>query len=62
MKDESITAVGTGMSSYYGRPILKEPVWKPQIPLYLFTSSWAQPPRSSHRSCSSRTSDGPSVS
>ena len=22
--------------SYYGRPILKEPVWKPQIPFYLF--------------------------
>ena len=23
--------------SYYGRPILKEPVWKPEIPWYLFT-------------------------
>jgi hypothetical protein len=23
--------------SYYGRPILKEPVWKPQIPFYFFT-------------------------
>jgi hypothetical protein len=23
--------------SYYGRPILKEPVWKPEIPLYFFT-------------------------
>ena len=22
--------------SYYGRPILKEPVWKPTIPFYLF--------------------------
>jgi hypothetical protein len=22
--------------SYYGRPILKEPVWKPEIPLYFF--------------------------
>jgi formate-dependent nitrite reductase membrane component NrfD len=22
--------------SYYGRPILKEPVWKPEIPFYLF--------------------------
>lgn len=41
MKDGSITAVGTGMSSYYGRPILKEPVWKPQIPLYLFTGGLA---------------------
>jgi hypothetical protein len=25
------------MSSYYGRPILKEPVWKAEIPWYLFT-------------------------
>jgi hypothetical protein len=24
-------------SSYYGRPILKEPVWKPEIPWYFFT-------------------------
>jgi formate-dependent nitrite reductase membrane component NrfD len=24
-------------SSYYGRPVLKEPVWKPEIPFYLFT-------------------------
>jgi Polysulphide reductase, NrfD len=23
--------------SYYGRPILKEPVWKPEIPFYFFT-------------------------
>ena len=23
--------------SYYGRPILKEPVWKPEIPWYFFT-------------------------
>jgi formate-dependent nitrite reductase membrane component NrfD len=22
--------------SYYGRPVLKEPVWKPEIPFYLF--------------------------
>ena len=25
------------MKSYYGRPILKEPVWQPEIPWYLFT-------------------------
>lgn len=25
------------MSSYYGRPIIKEPVWEPEIPWYLFT-------------------------
>jgi formate-dependent nitrite reductase membrane component NrfD len=30
-----------GTSSYYGRPILKEPVWKPEIPLYLFTGGIA---------------------
>jgi hypothetical protein len=34
--DGSITAVGTEMQSYYGRPILKEPVWKPEIPFYFF--------------------------
>jgi formate-dependent nitrite reductase membrane component NrfD len=27
--------------SYYGRPILKEPVWKPQIPLYFFSGGLA---------------------
>jgi hypothetical protein len=32
----SITAVGTEMRSYYGRPILKEPVWQPEIPFYFF--------------------------
>ena len=41
MNGESITAVGTDMTSYYGQPILKEPVWKPQIPLYLFTGGLA---------------------
>jgi hypothetical protein len=25
------------MRSYYGRPVIKEPTWKPQIPLYFFT-------------------------
>ncbi len=39
--DESITKVGTGMDSYYGRPILKEPVWKSEIPLYFFTGGIA---------------------
>jgi hypothetical protein len=28
----SITETGTEMRSYYGRPILKEPVWQPEIP------------------------------
>jgi formate-dependent nitrite reductase membrane component NrfD len=38
---ESITAVGTEMQSYYGRPILKEPVWQPEIPMYFFTGGVA---------------------
>jgi hypothetical protein len=27
--------------SYYGRPILKEPVWKPEIPIYMFCGGLA---------------------
>jgi len=27
--------------SYYGRPIIKEPVWKPEIPFYFFTGGLA---------------------
>jgi formate-dependent nitrite reductase membrane component NrfD len=38
---ESITQVGTEMRSYYGRPILKEPVWQPEIPCYFFTGGIA---------------------
>src|SRR5438477_299139 len=34
--NRSITRVGTEMQSYYGRPILKEPVWQPEIPYYFF--------------------------
>jgi len=33
----SVTEVGTEMRSYYGRPVLKPPVWKPEIPWYFFT-------------------------
>ena len=29
------------MSSYYGRPIVKEPVWKPEIPWYFFFGGMA---------------------
>jgi formate-dependent nitrite reductase membrane component NrfD len=29
------------MRSYYGRPIVKEPVWTPEIPLYFFTGGIA---------------------
>jgi hypothetical protein len=38
---ESITKTGTTMESYYGRPIVKEPVWKPEIPTYLWTGGIA---------------------
>jgi formate-dependent nitrite reductase membrane component NrfD len=31
----------TEAGSYYGRPIVKEPVWTPEIPLYFFTGGLA---------------------
>jgi formate-dependent nitrite reductase membrane component NrfD len=37
----SVTERGTQMRSYYDRPILKEPVWQPEIPFYLFTGGIA---------------------
>jgi formate-dependent nitrite reductase membrane component NrfD len=37
----SITATGTEMRSYYGRPVLKEPVWTWEIPTYFFTGGLA---------------------
>src|SRR3954451_5159575 len=37
----SVTEVGGGMRSYYGRPVIKEPVWKPEIPWYFFTGGLA---------------------
>jgi len=37
----SVTEVGGGMRSYYGRPVLKEPVWQPEIPWYFFTGGLA---------------------
>jgi formate-dependent nitrite reductase membrane component NrfD len=37
----SITERGTTMDSYYGRPIVKEPVWNPEIPYYFFTGGIA---------------------
>jgi hypothetical protein len=33
----SVTGGGSEMRSYYGRPVIKEPVWKTEIPLYFFT-------------------------
>ena len=37
----SITERGTSMDSYYGRPIVKEPVWNPEIPVYFFMGGLA---------------------
>jgi formate-dependent nitrite reductase membrane component NrfD len=37
----SVTELGTRMDSYYGRPIVKEPVWKPEIPFYFWTGGIA---------------------
>jgi len=37
----SITEIGTDMRSYYGRPIVKEPVWSKEIPWYFFTGGIA---------------------
>ena len=37
--DGSISERGT--DSYYGRPVIKEPVWKPEIPWYFFTGGLA---------------------
>jgi hypothetical protein len=39
--DGSITALGTEMRSYYGRPVVKEPTWTWEVPLYLFTGGIA---------------------
>lgn len=41
MRNGSITAVGTEMRSYYGRPVIKEPVWTWEIPVYFFTGGVA---------------------
>jgi hypothetical protein len=35
--DGSVTEAGSRMRSYYGRPVIKEPVWEPEIPVYFFT-------------------------
>ena len=37
----SITEAGTGMRSYYGRPVIKEPTWTWEIPTYFFTGGLA---------------------
>ncbi len=35
------TQVRPAHDSYYGRPVIKEPVWKPEIPAYLFVGGLA---------------------
>jgi formate-dependent nitrite reductase membrane component NrfD len=37
----SVTERGTHMDSYYGRPIVKEPTWQPEIPFYFWTGGIA---------------------
>jgi formate-dependent nitrite reductase membrane component NrfD len=37
----SVTATGSEMRSYYGRPVIKEPTWTWEIPTYLFTGGLA---------------------
>jgi hypothetical protein len=37
----SITGTGSAMRSYYGRPVIKEPVWTWEIPVYFFTGGLA---------------------
>jgi formate-dependent nitrite reductase membrane component NrfD len=37
----SVTTAGTETRSYYGRPIIKEPVWTWEIPTYFFTGGLA---------------------
>jgi hypothetical protein len=37
MSADGATVPRAEWRSYYGRPILKEPVWKPEIPFYFFT-------------------------
>jgi len=37
----SVTELGSRMDSYYGRPIVKEPVWQPEIPFYFWTGGIA---------------------
>jgi formate-dependent nitrite reductase membrane component NrfD len=37
----SVTAIGTDMRSYYGRPVIKEPTWTWEVPTYFFTGGLA---------------------
>ena len=37
----SVASTGTELRSYYGQPIVKEPVWTWEIPTYFFTGGLA---------------------
>jgi hypothetical protein len=39
--EEAAGSDANGYRSYYGQPVLKEPVWTPEIPLYFFTGGLA---------------------
>jgi hypothetical protein len=41
VRPRSATDAGSEMRSYYGRPVLQEPVWQPEIPFYFFTGGLA---------------------
>ena len=40
-RDGYATGAGTRGRSYYGRPVIKEPVWTPEIPIYFYTGGVA---------------------
>src|SRR4051812_22373381 len=39
--DGSVTEAGSRMRSYYGRPVIKPPVWQPEIPVYFLSGGLA---------------------
>ena len=41
MSVEGATVPRGEATSYYGRPVLKAPVWKPEVPIYFFTGGIA---------------------
>jgi hypothetical protein len=40
-RPRTVTRDGQQLRSYYGRPVIKEPVWQPEIPWYFFTGGLA---------------------
>ena len=43
MSVEGATVARGEATSYYGRPVLKAPVWTPEVPIYFFTGGLAAP-------------------